>query len=86
MKYNYELYEDNAGGLHLAVLDNAGTYIYYLTDLDQDLVRQTLQDLKSGGDPIEDCWEGGADDPQAAYVVIQNWVNARNGGAWEVDG
>lgn len=85
MKYNYKLYEDNAGGLHLAVLDNGGRCIYYLADLDRGLVLDTLADLKHGGDPIADCWEGSEEDPQHCYAEITNTVDARNGGAYEVD-
>lgn len=85
MTYNYKLYEDNAGGLHLAVLDNVGRCIYYLADLDRGLVLDTLADLKRGGDPIADCWEGGEEDPQLCYEEITNTVDDHNGGAWEVD-
>lgn len=85
MKYNYQLFADNAGGLHLAVLDSNDRCVYYLTDLDQELVRATLADLKAGGDPIEDCWEGGEDDPEECYRAIQRFVEARNGSAEEVE-
>lgn len=85
MKYNYQLFEDNAGGLHLAVLDHDGACVYYLTDLEQGLVWDTLAELKAGGDPIVDGWEGGEDEPQECYQYILALVAARNGGAWEVD-
>lgn len=85
MKYTYELYEDNAGGLHLAVLDDAGNCIYYLADNDRELVMDTLADLKAGGDPIADGWEGGEEDPAACYAEINEAVALRNGSAWELD-
>lgn len=83
MKYTYELYNDNGGFLHLAILDNSGNCIYYLVDNDRDLVLATLADFKAGSDPIADCWEGGEPDPAASYEEITNTVAERNGGAWE---
>lgn len=85
MKYNYELFEDNAGGLHLAVLDNDDTCVYYLTDLHREIVLEALTELKNGGDPIADDWEGGEPNPQECYSSILAFVEAHNGGAWEVD-
>lgn len=32
MKYIYKCFEDNAGCLHLAVLDDSGACVYYLAD------------------------------------------------------
>lgn len=85
MNKTYELYEDNAGGLHLAILDETGACVYYLADNDQELVRSTLDDFKAGGDPIEDGWEGGEENPQECYDSIRHFVEERNGGAWEVE-
>ena len=84
MKYNYEVFEDNAGGLHLAVMDD-DTVIYYLASLDRGEVLHALEELKNGGDPVADYWEGGEEDPRSAYETITKWVEARNGGAWELD-
>lgn len=83
--YHYELFEDNSGALHLAVLDASDACVYYLTDYDRSFVLDTLADLKAGGDPIADYWEGGEDDPAACYATIIDWVNQRNGGAYEID-
>lgn len=85
MKYSYHTYEDNAGFLHLAVLDETGSCVYYLADADRDLVTTTLDALKAGGDPIADGWEGGEPDPAACYADIVGSVDARNGGADEID-
>lgn len=85
MKKTYELYEDNAGGLNLAILDETGDCVYYLCDKDHALVLSTLADFKAGGDPIEDGWEGGEENPQECYESIRSFVEARNGGAWEVE-
>lgn len=85
MKYNYSIYEDNAGRLHLAVMDENGFCIYYLCDADRALVVGTLDALKAGGDPIVDGWEGGEPDPAACYEEISNIVDARNGGATMLD-
>lgn len=81
----YKLYEDNSGGLHLAVLDASETCIYYLTDADHALVLDTLANIKDSGDPIAYCWESGEDNPQECYRQINNFVNRHNGSAWEVE-
>jgi hypothetical protein len=85
MKYAYKCFEDNAGCLHLAVLDDSGACVYYLADQDRALIRETLDALRAGGDPIADGWEGGEPDPAACYVWIVDAVNRRNGGAEEIE-
>ncbi len=85
MKYTYRMFEDNAGGLHLAILDVDGECVYYLSDFDRDLVLDTLAALKDGGDPIADSWEGGEEDPAARLREIVDLVDAGNGGAEELD-
>ena len=85
MKYTYRMFEDNAGGLHLAVLNEIGECIYYLADFDRSLVLDTLAALKDGGDPIADGWEGGEEDPDARLRGIIDLVDAHNGGAVELE-
>ena len=85
MKYYYSIYEDNTGRLHLAVMDENGSCIYYLCDADRALVVGALDALKAGGDPIADGWEGGEPDPATCYEEISNIVDARNGGAIMLD-
>lgn len=85
MNYTHKLFEDNAGGLHLAVFDADGTCIYYLCDHDHQFVLRTLADLNAGGDPVADGWEGGEADPSACYAEIAGFVELRNGSAFEVD-
>ena len=82
--YNYHIFEDNAGRMHLAVMDKHGTCIYYLCDADRALFVETLDALKAGGDPIADGWEGGESDPAACYAEIVGFVNANNGSAAEI--
>lgn len=81
----YELYEDNAGGLHLAILDETGDCVYYLADNDKEFVLSALADFKAGSDPIDDCWDGGEENPRECYHSIRSFADARNGGAWEVE-
>ena len=85
MKYTYKCFEDNAGCLHLAVLDDFGACVYYLADQDRALICETLDALRAGGDPIADGWGGGEPDPAACYVWIVDAVNRRNGGAEEIE-
>lgn len=79
----YELYEDNAGSLNLAIL-MGDECIYFLTDNDADkkLVLDTRDEFMRGGDPIGERWEGGEDDPQGCYREICAIVEAQNRGAW----
>lgn len=84
MKYTYEIYEDNAGFLHLAILNDNGECVYYLTDPDRALVLETLADFKAGGDPIADGWEGGEAEPTECYREITNFCALRNGSAWNI--
>lgn len=84
MKYNYQLFADNAGVLHLAVLD-CETCVYYFCSNHCELVMSTLDDLKRGGDPVADSWEGGEPNPDECYRSITHFVEERNGGAWEVE-
>ena len=85
MKYTYRMFEDNAGGLHLAILNEDGECVYYLSDFDRGLVLDTLAALKDGGGPIADSWEGGEEDPAACLREIVDLVDAGNGGAEELD-
>ena len=82
---NYELYQDNSGRLHLAILDDSGSCVYYLCDADKKFVLDTLADFCAGSDPNDDCWEGGESDPQTCYDEILACVEAHNGGAWELE-
>lgn len=84
--YNYHIFEDNAGRMHLAVMDKHGTCIYFLCDDDRAMVMATLAAVKAGGDPIADGWEGGESDPAACYAEIVGSVDANNGGATEIFG
>ena len=83
MKYTYELYEDNSGALHLAVLDGDNC-VYYLCDQDRDFVLSTLSDLKAGSDPIEDFWDGGEENPNERLKEIRAFADMRNGSAKEI--
>ena len=85
MKYTYRMFEDNAGFLHLAIMDEADDCIYYLCNADRELVMNTLADLKAGGDPIADGWEGSEENPAECLDEILALVDARNGGASEID-
>lgn len=69
----WQVIEDNAGGLHLAVLED-GRCIYYGHGYEhnEDGLRADVQALREGQHPIRDGWEmpEDVDDPQAAYDDI----------------
>lgn len=81
-----EIYEDNAGGCHLAVISlRTKKCIWYLREPGYtDLMGQRIMALIAGADPIEDCWDGGEPNPQECYEGIttdaeQNLLNHTGG-------
>lgn len=96
-EYKFELYKDNAGRCHLFALQNGAPVAGFCDDGHAELTVETLRDLcgDSPADPMD--WDGqyGDDqceavthtpaDIQSAYNTIVGWVDARNGGAWELD-
>ena len=79
-----QVFQDNGGFFHLAILDGAGKCVYYLADADRGLVKKTYADFLAGQDPILDGWKGGEKHPQRCYESILRFVEARNGSAWPV--
>ena len=73
IKLRWQVIEDNAGGLHLAVLED-GRCIYYGHgyERNEDGLRADVQALREGQHPIRDGWETQEDvaDPQAAYDAM----------------
>lgn len=71
----WEVLEDNAGGLHLAVFDleNDGVeYIHSGYETEGDQLLEDIELLKSGeADPVND-WDGNAEDPQGLYDELVN--------------
>lgn len=65
----YEVLEDNAGGLTLAVFDNYGKVNYLhggYEYLERGSLLKDLEELKNGADPAND-WEGNEENPQEIY-------------------
>lgn len=83
--YIYRLFEDNSGNLHLAILNDALVCVWYLTDQQRDLVIEALAELRAGGDPIADGWDGGEKDPDAKYAEICDLEADRDTGVREID-
>ena len=72
---NYEVIEDNGGGLYLAVFDNKGACVY-LHDGYEYVPGQLTADVKAivnGANPSVDDWDGNAEDPQYAYDAITSY-------------
>jgi hypothetical protein len=67
----YQVIEDNAGNLFLAVFD--GDECIYLAsgfEYDPENLQATIEALRNGGHPIQDCWESDFPDdyiPQQLY-------------------
>lgn len=74
MGITYQVLEDNAGGLHLAVMEN-GRVIYYAYGYEhiEDGLRSDLVALRNGEHPLIDGWEtpDDVDDPQMAYESLR---------------
>lgn len=86
MAYTYRTYEDNAGSLHLAILDDDDRCVYYLVSADRKLINDTIDALEDGGDPIEDGWDGSEEAPEACLSEIEYRVDLCNGSAYQIDG
>ncbi len=74
IKLRWQVIEDNAGGLHLAVLED-GRCIYYGHGYEHNEggLQADVQALREGQHPIRDGWEMSADDPQAAYDELTSY-------------
>ena len=70
----WQVIEDNAGGLYLAVLED-GRCIYYGHDYEhnEEGLRSDLAALRNGDDPRTGGWEMPVDDPQAAYDELTSY-------------
>nr|DAE15059.1 MAG TPA: Sen15 protein [Siphoviridae sp. cty3u30] len=87
MAYTYRTYEDNAGSLHLAILDDDDRCVYYLVSADRKLINDTIDALEDGGDPIEDGWDGSEEaPPEVCLSEIEYRVDLCNGSAYQIDG
>lgn len=86
MAYTYRTYEDNAGSLHLAILDDDDRCVYYLVSADRKLISDTIDALEDGGDPIEDGWDGSEEAPEIRLSEIEHLVDLCNGSACQIDG
>lgn len=73
--FQYEVIEDNAGGLYLAVF-NKGNVIYMHTEYEFNpgQLSEDIKALKRGDNPIID-WEGNVENPQKLYEEITSNVN-----------
>lgn len=72
---NYEVIEDNGGGLYLAVFDPNGNCIYlhqgyeYIPgQLSGDLVA-----INAGVNPVAADWDGNEENPQSVYDAITSY-------------
>lgn len=75
-----EVFEDNAGGLHIAVLED-DVCKWYFCDNDDEFAHDVWKLIIAGGNPIAEGWEGGEPDPGERYTEIMKMVEAHNGGA-----
>ena len=66
----YQVIEDNGGGLTLVTFDGNGNVDYFNSGYEYRTAGRLLQDIeeiKNGGDPVRDYWDGNEEDPQEAY-------------------
>jgi len=76
-KLSYQVLEDNAGGLHLAVFDG-DTCIWYASGYEHspDNLQEDIAALYSGGHPLQDGWESDLPDgytPQQLYDELTSY-------------
>ena len=77
---NYQVIEDNGGGLTLVVFDdnNKVEYLHNGYEYNNGQLKQDLNALESGDNPVTD-WEGNAENPQEVY---DNMTSYQHG--WEI--
>lgn len=65
----YQAIEDNGGGLHLAVFDADDNCIYFHSRYEYAVgeLSACIEALWRGEHPLDDGWDGNADDPRALY-------------------
>ena len=73
MKTTYQAIEDNGGGLHLAVFDEADECIYFHSGFEQNLgdLVECVEQLKMGEDPAN--WEGNDETPMDTYNNLTSY-------------
>lgn len=73
--YNYKVFEDNGGGLHLFVLGEGGAPIYAHTGYEQvhGQLRQDLDALAAGDDPMTWCGNELHEVPHLYDALCNDW-------------
>ena len=72
---NYQVIEDNGGGLTLVVFDdnNKVEYLHNGYEYNHGQLKQDLNALESGDDPLTD-WEGNTENPQEVYNQMTSYI------------
>jgi hypothetical protein len=76
----YQVLEDNAGGLHLAVFDG-DVCIYYAFGLEHnpDSLHAAIEALRDGGHPLQDSWESDLPDGYTAQQLYDELTSHEYG-------
>ena len=74
----YQVIEDNAGNLFLAVFDDNDECIYFASGFehDPDNLQECITALRNGGHPVQDRWESDFPDgytPQQLYDKLTSY-------------
>lgn len=77
-KLNYQVVEDNGGGLHLVVLSKRGRAIYVHSGYEycHGQLQNDLNALDNGGDPVADGWDGCEDNPRSLWQDMLDNINS----------
>jgi hypothetical protein len=69
-RLSYVVIEDNAGGLHLAIFDN-NTCVWCGSGYERNLdrLREDIDALRNGADPVSEDWESDLPDGYTAQEV-----------------
>lgn len=84
-KLSYQIIEDKGGTIHLVVFDDADACIYYANGLEHWSaadVRDTIEALEHGGDPVRDDWESNLPDGYTPQQLYDRLTSCRYG--WEI--
>src|SRR5690554_6667309 len=83
-KLSYQVIEDNAGNLYLAVFDDNDECIYFASGFehDPDNLQESIAGLRDGDHPVRDGWESDFPDGYTPQLLYDDLTSDEYG--WEI--
>lgn len=83
-KLGYQVIEDNAGNLYLAVFDDNDKCIYFASGYEYipNNLREDIAALQDGADPLQDGWESYLPDGYTPQRLYDELISHEHG--WQI--